>query len=295
MMLEKLRAEVLEANLEIVRRGLVLYTWGNGSGIDPETRLVVIKPSGVPYDSMTPADLVVTDLDGNVIFKFGYPKDAKKADGTPVYVEGKDAKTGKAKPADGAFVPTNISFHPTDGSFYVADGYGTSYLHRYNAKGEYMSTFGAKGAAEGQLNCPHGIHTDTRDASRPLLAVADRSNERISYFDLDGKFVKTVKPKSNSNQGTPLGHPCTFDQRGEYLVCPGLKGVVSILDKNNEVYTYLGDNPDAKARGANGFPKEQLVPGFFVTPHGACFTKAGDILVAEWLKYGRVTKLRHLA
>jgi len=66
-MLEKLRAEVLEANLEIVRRGLVLYTWGNGSGIDPETRLVVIKPSGVPYDSMTPSDLVVTDLDGNVV------------------------------------------------------------------------------------------------------------------------------------------------------------------------------------------------------------------------------------
>lgn len=67
MMLEKLRAEVLEANLEIVRRGLVLYTWGNGSGIDPESRLVVIKPSGVPYDSMTPADLVVTDLDGNIV------------------------------------------------------------------------------------------------------------------------------------------------------------------------------------------------------------------------------------
>ncbi|MEO8661026.1 MAG: L-ribulose-5-phosphate 4-epimerase AraD [Bryobacteraceae bacterium] len=66
-MLEKLRAEVLEANLEIVRRGLVLYTWGNGSGIDPESRLVVIKPSGVPYDSMTPADLVVTDLDGNIV------------------------------------------------------------------------------------------------------------------------------------------------------------------------------------------------------------------------------------
>jgi L-ribulose-5-phosphate 4-epimerase len=65
-MLERLREEVLEANLEIVRRGLVLYTWGNGSGIDPETRLVVIKPSGVPYDTMKPSDLVITDLTGNV-------------------------------------------------------------------------------------------------------------------------------------------------------------------------------------------------------------------------------------
>jgi len=66
MMLEKLREEVLEANLEIVRRGLVLYTWGNGSGIDRETGLVVIKPSGVPYDTMKPSDLVITDLYGAV-------------------------------------------------------------------------------------------------------------------------------------------------------------------------------------------------------------------------------------
>jgi L-ribulose-5-phosphate 4-epimerase len=66
-MLETLREEVLEANLEIVRRGLVLYTWGNGSGIDPATRLVVIKPSGVPYDTMKPSDLVITDLNGKVV------------------------------------------------------------------------------------------------------------------------------------------------------------------------------------------------------------------------------------
>jgi L-ribulose-5-phosphate 4-epimerase len=66
-MLEKLRAEVYEANLELVRRGLVLYTFGNASGISRERGLVVIKPSGVPYASMTPADMVVTDLEGKVV------------------------------------------------------------------------------------------------------------------------------------------------------------------------------------------------------------------------------------
>ena len=66
-MLERLREEVLEANLEIVRRGLVLYTWGNGSGIDRERRLVAIKPSGVPYETMKPSDLVITDLNGKVV------------------------------------------------------------------------------------------------------------------------------------------------------------------------------------------------------------------------------------
>lgn len=64
MKLEQLRQQVLDANLEIVRRGLVLYTWGNASGIDREQGVIAIKPSGVPYDSMTVADIVLVDLDG---------------------------------------------------------------------------------------------------------------------------------------------------------------------------------------------------------------------------------------
>ncbi len=66
-MVEQLKAHVLEANLELVRRGLVLHTWGNASGIDREQGLVVIKPSGVPYDVLTADDMVVTDLDGRVV------------------------------------------------------------------------------------------------------------------------------------------------------------------------------------------------------------------------------------
>ncbi|MCB5175832.1 L-ribulose-5-phosphate 4-epimerase [Microvirga lenta] len=67
-MLRQLREQVLEANLEVVRRGLVLYTFGNVSGISRDENLVVIKPSGVPYERMTPDDLVVTDLDGKVVW-----------------------------------------------------------------------------------------------------------------------------------------------------------------------------------------------------------------------------------
>lgn len=66
-MLEELRKEVLEANLELVRRGLVLYTFGNASGISRAEGLVVIKPSGVPYETMRPEDLVITDLQGRVV------------------------------------------------------------------------------------------------------------------------------------------------------------------------------------------------------------------------------------
>ena len=64
-MLEQLKQAVYEANMELPRRGLVTYTWGNVSGIDREQGLVVIKPSGVEYDELTPENLVVLDLDGN--------------------------------------------------------------------------------------------------------------------------------------------------------------------------------------------------------------------------------------
>jgi L-ribulose-5-phosphate 4-epimerase len=67
MDLEELRRQVYEANLELVRRGLVLYTFGNASGIWRERGLVAIKPSGVPYERLTPSGLTVTDLDGRTV------------------------------------------------------------------------------------------------------------------------------------------------------------------------------------------------------------------------------------
>ena len=66
-MLEKLKQQVYEANMELPRRGLVTYTWGNVSGVDRERGLFVIKPSGVAYDALTPEQLVVMDLDGNKV------------------------------------------------------------------------------------------------------------------------------------------------------------------------------------------------------------------------------------
>lgn len=64
-MLEELKQFVYEQNMELPERGLITYTWGNVSGIDRSKGLVVIKPSGVPYDSLKPEDMVVMDLEGN--------------------------------------------------------------------------------------------------------------------------------------------------------------------------------------------------------------------------------------
>jgi len=81
-MLEQLKQSVLEANLLLPKYGLVTFTWGNVSAIDRETNLVVIKPSGVSYESMTVEDMVVVDLDGNVV-----EGKWKPSSDTPTHVE----------------------------------------------------------------------------------------------------------------------------------------------------------------------------------------------------------------
>ena len=81
-MLEKLKKEVLEANLMLPKHSLVTFTWGNVSAIDRESGLVVIKPSGVSYDNMTADDMVVVDLDGKVV-----EGKWKPSSDTPTHVE----------------------------------------------------------------------------------------------------------------------------------------------------------------------------------------------------------------
>jgi L-ribulose-5-phosphate 4-epimerase len=65
--LDSLREAVLDANLELVRRGLVIYTWGNASAIDRERGVIAIKPSGVPYEKMKASDMVIVSLDGRIV------------------------------------------------------------------------------------------------------------------------------------------------------------------------------------------------------------------------------------
>jgi L-ribulose-5-phosphate 4-epimerase len=66
-MLEKLKEEVFRANVDLVKNGLVIMTFGNVSAVDRSSGMMIIKPSGISYDSMTPSDMVVTDLEGNVV------------------------------------------------------------------------------------------------------------------------------------------------------------------------------------------------------------------------------------
>lgn len=181
----------------------------------------------------------------------------------------------------GEYHPTNVAVAP-GGDIYCADGYGKSWIHVYNARGDYTRSFGGPGKERGQVSCPHGLMIDTRGKS-PRLVVADRSNRRLQYFTLDGRHEGFVTDEMRS--------PCHFHTRGEVMVVPDLEARVTLLDKDNKLIAHLGDGENYALRDK---PREQFIPGRFIAPHSASFDHDGNIFVVEWVEVGRVTKLKRV-
>ena len=109
--------------------------------------------------------------------------------------------------------PTNLAI-AANGDIYVGGGGGSSYINQYDREGKFIQSFGGEGAGPGQLSSPHGITIDNRGEA-PLLLVADRSNNRLQYFTLEGKHLSFVA-------GVNL--PCHFDERNGILLIPDLGG-----------------------------------------------------------------------
>lgn len=204
------------------------------------------------------------------------------------YAEGEDVQPRKDNPwGRDRFLPTNFAFLP-DGGFYLADGYGGYCMHRYDADGKWLSSFGKTSEgdkpADGTFNTPHGVWIDARGAE-PLVVVADRANARLQWFTLDGEHRRT-------QDGFLL--PANVDSQGELLLVPDLVGRVTLLDGKNEVIAHLGDDSErmkADAKHAIRGDESQWTEGKFVHPHDACFDADGNIYVAEWVGSGRVSKL----
>jgi len=214
--------------------------------------------------------VVKATLDGEEVWSIGYPDDS------PAYKPAADGKKPK-------YSPTNLAIAP-NGDIYVGDGYGSSFINQYNHKAEFIRTFGGKGSAPGQVDCPHGIVLDARGQS-PSLLVADRGNKRIQRFTLDGKHIEFIG-------GTNLPCHFSFFRNGDTVV-PDLGARVTLLDRNNTVIEHLGDDSAANAWNATRkLTRDRFTPGKFVCPHGACFDREGNIYVVEWVEVGRVTKLK---
>lgn len=229
------------------------------------------NPRLAPQPQMQ-AVVLKTTLAGEAVWRIQGPPDV------PQYKAQGDAAAPR-------YNPTNVAIAP-GGDVYVGDGYGSSFINQYNARAEHIRTFGGKGADAGQLNEPHGLWIDTRGAT-PVLVVADRRNNRLQRFTLDGRHLDFVP-------GFRL--PCHFHERNGLVVVPDLHGRVTLMDRANQIVAHLGDsNPTAGSYPLRGKPRDQFIPGQFICPHGACFDRDGNIFVVEWVEVGRVTKLRKVA
>ena len=198
--------------------------------------------------------------------------------------------TGEAEAPDGSwgrdrFMPTNISF-ASDGSFYVADGYGAWCVHHYSADGSYMTSFGKAGKDDGEFSLPHGIWTDDRSGTAQLV-VADRANDRLQWFSLDGIHQKTMNG---------FLKPANVDTYDDLMLVPELYASVALLNSKNEIVVRLGDDEPWRQSVLAENNKMRTQPdrwkdGKFIHPHDACFDRDGNIYVAEWVATGRVSRL----
>ena len=216
-------------------------------------------------------------LDGEILWERRAPAAAA------VYAENEAEKPRRIWGRD-RFMPTNFAFLD-DGGFLVADGYGSFFIHRYDAQGNWVGKFGGPGDGAGTFDTPHGLWIDRRNPHLPVIIVTDRAHHTLQRFTLDGQYIDTL---------TGFGLPANIDTLGELMLVPELLARVSILDRDNKVVVTLGEDVQRitadEEKSIRRDPK-RWIDGKFVHPHDACFDADGNIFVAEWVEAGRVTKL----
>jgi len=167
-----------------------------------------------------------------------------------------------------------------NGDIFVTDGYATDYVHRFNAKGEYLATFGGKEAPY-NFKTLHKIAIDNR-FDPPRLVGTDRASGRVVHLSLDGEMLGEI--------ATGLLLPAAAVVQGDYLAVGELKGRVTVFDKENKVVARLGANPNPAESGTNKIEPAQWKPGIVNAPHGVAFSPQGDLFVSEYSVHGRVLK-----
>ncbi|HZT42614.1 MAG TPA: hypothetical protein VFA07_10655 [Chthonomonadaceae bacterium] len=203
-----------------------------------------------------------------------------KTDGTIAWTMGYPQESGLYAKAE-EYNPTNMVALP-DGTIFVADGYGKNYIHKYDRNRKYLKSFGGPGgipAEEGKFNRCHGLTVDTR-GPRPLLIVCNRESGRVEQWDTDGNLVQVLQRN--------LRMPATAYVAGDYVAIGELQGRVTILGKDNSIVAQIGDNPNESQRANYGLDPAQWTDGICNSPHGIAIDKAGNVIVSEWSKFGRL-------
>jgi len=177
---------------------------------------------------------------------------------------------------------TNLAVAP-NGDLYVADGYGNARVHRFSATGDLLQSWGEPGIGPGQFHLPHGIWVTPDER----VLIADRENDRIQFFDLNGEFL---------HEWTDVLRPCAVQSDADGFVYvaelnarPGVKSYVHgdvTEDKPGRVSIFDGNGSLAARWGSL---EEPCAPGNFVAPHGLSLDSKGNLYIAEvtWTISGR--------
>jgi hypothetical protein len=235
---------------------------------DPGQKMRSVSPG--QYEAISVGEhgrVVKFSLDGRILRELAVP---------PIQVYDRERYSPTAVVADGG-----------DGRIWVADGYGQSLVHVFDSEGRHI------GVLPGSFDCPHGLLFDRR-RTEPELYVADRENGRIQVYSGDGEFRRTV------GEGQ-LRRPSAMARSKDLLIVAELEARLAVFDLDDAFVCYLDGDELAPQR--SGWPntfaadgrtvRPELAPGRFNSPHGLAGDVNGNIVVAEWLIGGRLTRLKH--
>lgn len=234
--------------------------------------LTLVKEGGTEFlwlaDSST-GEVVKTTLEGETVMSLERPD-------LPNYRGGANYKP--------TWVAVHEEAHGGNGDIWVTDGYGANHIHWYNRKGQYIGSINGEEGAAGAFKCPHGISIDYRGGEGELY-IADRGNHRVQVYDMAGNFRRSFGEDS-------LTSPCAFVTSGDLLIVPELRARVAVLDDDDHVVGYLGENEAiCNIAGWPNHPAQLIQPGRFNSPHGIASDAQGNLYVVEWIIGGRITKL----
>lgn len=237
--------------------------------------MTLVEEKGIEYLWLTDefsGEVVKTNLDGKTVLNVKKPN-------LEIYDKTKYSPT---------WVAVNEERFGGNGDIWVTDGYGAGYIHRYNKKGNYISSINGEEGKVGKFNCPHSISIDIRK-NTPEFYIADRGNKRFQVYDTEGNFKRSFGADF-------LGCPCGSITYKNYTVVPELCARLAILNANDELISFIGRNESTcDIEGWPNHPKEKIIPGKFNSPHAAAVDGEGNIFVVEWIIGGRVTKLKRIS
>jgi peptidylamidoglycolate lyase len=244
------------------RAGNPLGTWGHA--FPGAHGMTLVDENGEQFLFITDHDLhqvYKTTLDGRILMTLDAPREAGDL----------FEQTG--------YKPTDVAVAP-NGDFYVMDGYGTSLILVYDAKGSLKSMLGGRGFEPQSLNQAHGGVVDLRNPSLPLLLITSRLDQSIKRFTLDGHYIDTLS--------LPNTQPCDVIFDGDIGYIPQLRmaddnshGFVTIIDRENRVISNPGGAPPVYDSTGKLQPLQRQ-DDLFTYPHGLCVDNEGSIYVAQW-------------